>query len=136
MLDKYIESFITGSIVDHIESQKYWIDDKNPPVEANIGWFGNSLDPLGVRANYQAFLGLCDKDKTKKFSYLVENAELFLSSLPWSNEFERYSFTPPHFSALDIVCLCSTTSSTGINLPTYSDMIENGKNISFLNSIP
>ena len=53
MVDAYIESFRTGSIKKHMESQRWWVKDKKPVVEANIGWIESYIDPLGVRASYQ-----------------------------------------------------------------------------------
>lgn len=53
MLDDYIESFRTGSIKKHKDSQRWWVKDKKPVVEANIGWIETYIDPVGVRAYYE-----------------------------------------------------------------------------------
>jgi dipeptidyl-peptidase-3 len=37
MLEAYHKSFQTGSIEDHMESQRHWLMDINPHVETNIG---------------------------------------------------------------------------------------------------
>lgn len=37
MLKSYHDSFKTGSIEDHMESQRHWLRDINPHVETNIG---------------------------------------------------------------------------------------------------
>lgn len=38
MVEKYIESFHTGSITAHKDSQRAWVKDKSPVVECNLGW--------------------------------------------------------------------------------------------------
>lgn len=38
MLLKYIDSFNNGSIEDHKESQRWWIKDKGPVVEASLSF--------------------------------------------------------------------------------------------------
>jgi dipeptidyl-peptidase-3 len=63
MIEDYIESFKTGSIKKHIESQIWWVKDQHPIIETNIGWTGKHLDHLGKRASFEVayfnFLGFC-----------------------------------------------------------------------------
>lgn len=37
MLKSYHDSFASGSIEEHMESQRHWLRDINPHVETNIG---------------------------------------------------------------------------------------------------
>ena len=53
MIDYYVESFKTGSIKKHVESQRWWVKDKKPMVETNIGWVETYIDPMGVRAYFE-----------------------------------------------------------------------------------
>lgn len=50
MIHEYIEHFKSGDMQKHKESQKYWIQDKQPDIETNIGFIESYLDPLRVRA--------------------------------------------------------------------------------------
>jgi dipeptidyl-peptidase-3 len=138
MIDLYIESFTTGSIKKHIESQRYWVKDKKPVVETNIGWIETYIDPMGVRAYYEGFVAITDKEKTKKFNSLVENAETFIGNLPWSKDFEKVPFVSPDFTALDIVCFASSGCPIGINIPNYTEVQETDgfKNVSLMNAYP
>lgn len=61
MLDCYIDSFKTGSIKKHIESQRWWVKDKKPVIETNIGWVETYIDPMGVRAYFEVQLGIFNK---------------------------------------------------------------------------
>ena len=47
MLEAYYESFITGSIEAHMESQRHWLKDIGPNVETNIGFIETYRDPQG-----------------------------------------------------------------------------------------
>ena len=38
MIDLYIDHFKTGDMKQHVESQKFWIQDKGPIIETNIGF--------------------------------------------------------------------------------------------------
>ena len=53
MLRDYMISFENGSIEKHKDSQRWWLKDKNPVVEMNIGWIETYIDPMGVRAYYE-----------------------------------------------------------------------------------
>jgi dipeptidyl-peptidase-3 len=44
MIDNYIKSFRTGSIEDHKNSQRDWIENEIPEVESNLGWTEHYAD--------------------------------------------------------------------------------------------
>jgi len=67
MIEFYIESYNTGSIETHKDSQREWIRDKGPVVETNQGWIETYIDPSGGRAYYEAWVSIVDKEKSKKF---------------------------------------------------------------------
>jgi dipeptidyl-peptidase-3 len=93
---------------------------------------------MGIRAYFEGLVAITDKEKTKKFTSLVDNAENFISNLPWSSDFEKYPFIPPDFTALDVICFASTGCPIGINLPNYPEVSENDgfKNVSLSNAYP
>ena len=138
MLDFYIESFKTGSIDKHKDSQRAWIKNKLPVIEMNMGWVETYIDPKGVRGYYEGWVALTDKEKSKQFGTLVENAEGFLAGLPWSKDFEKDVFSSPDFIALDVVCFATDGCPIGINIPNYADVQETVgfKNISLANAYP
>ena len=75
MVQKYIESYTSGSIDAHKDSQRAWIMDKGPVVESNMGWVETYLDPTNERAYYEGWVAIVDKEKSKKFQQLVKNSE-------------------------------------------------------------
>jgi len=86
MLENYIESYQTGSIETHKNSQREWIRDKGPIVESNMGWIETYIDPENVRAYYEGWVAIVDKEKSKKFQQLVTNSEQIIPLLPWPKE--------------------------------------------------
>jgi dipeptidyl-peptidase-3 len=75
MVSAYIEHFKYGDVDKHKDSQKHWISDVGPIIETNIGFIETYLDPLGVRAEFEGFVSIVDKETSLKFNTLVQNAE-------------------------------------------------------------
>ena len=140
MLEKYIESFKTGSIEAHKQSQIEWIKDIKPVVETNIGWIETYVDPTNIRAYYEGFVALVDKENSKKFSTLVDNAGELLSpnNIPWNKDFEIYPFKEPDYTQIDMIAFASDGCPMGINIPNYDDIRERYgyKNVTIGNNQP
>eukprot|EP01022_Parablepharisma_sp_SALTPOND_P017709 TRINITY_DN287_c0_g1_i1.p1 TRINITY_DN287_c0_g1~~TRINITY_DN287_c0_g1_i1.p1 ORF type:complete len:741 (+),score=95.70 TRINITY_DN287_c0_g1_i1:8973-11195(+) len=148
MLSDYIEHFQYGeyifllqqynSIEKHKESQKHWIKDVNPTVEANIGFIETYVDPLGVRAEFEGWVAAVNKDESKKLSTLVANANNLIPQLPWPKEFEKDEFRKPDFTSLEVVAFGCSETPLGICLPNYDDVRQTCgyKNVNLGNSYP
>jgi dipeptidyl-peptidase-3 len=134
MIDEYLEWFKSGKISNYKESQRYWLEDEKPHVEANISWCNSFLDPVGVRGQYQGFVAVTDRDKTRKFCQLADNAEIVFNNLPWNYDFEKMPLTNLCFSALSLISFCSTNCPIGLNI--HSQDHTKIKNLSFLNVLP
>jgi dipeptidyl-peptidase-3 len=137
MLVNYIESFKTGSINAHKESQKNWVADKGPVVEACMGWIETYMDPEHIRAYYEGFVAIVDKDRSKKFGDLVTASEELIPKLPWPKEMEKEKFMAPDFTALEVICFACKSCPAGINIPNYDDVRQNDgfKNLFLNNSV-
>ena len=61
MIDLYLEHFRTGDMKKHVDSQKFWIQDKGPIIETNIGFIESYLDPLKIRAEFEGFVAVVNK---------------------------------------------------------------------------
>eukprot|EP00831_Metopus_contortus_P077239 TRINITY_DN719_c0_g1_i1.p1 TRINITY_DN719_c0_g1~~TRINITY_DN719_c0_g1_i1.p1 ORF type:complete len:716 (-),score=152.87 TRINITY_DN719_c0_g1_i1:99-2246(-) len=136
MMKDYIEHFTHGDNNKHKDSQRMWIRDINPSVEANIGFTETYVDPLGVRAEFEGWVSVVNKEESKKLNNLVHNADGLVAMLPWNKYFEKDKFKKPDFTALDVVTFACSDIPTGINLPNYDDVKESDgyKNVSLSNS--
>lgn len=146
MIDSYIESFKTGSIEAHKESQRHWVKDTSPSVETNIGFVESLRDPHGVRAEWDGLVAIVNKDKSKKFVEMVERSTEFIAQLPWNGvaagfeagergPFEAQKFLKPDYTSLEVLSFCTSEVWVGINLPNYDDIRESlgFKNVSLDN---
>lgn len=122
MIDAYVESFETGSIDAHKESQKYWVKDISPVIETNIGFIETYREPGGVAGEWEALVSIQNKDRTLKFQQLVNSAENFIKLLPWGPEYEKDKFQAPDFTSLEVLTFAGSGIPAGINIPNYDDI--------------
>jgi dipeptidyl-peptidase-3 len=67
MIEKYIEHYQTGSIDTHKDSQRFWVKDQGPVVESNMGWIETYIDPENIRAYFEGWVAIVDKENSAKF---------------------------------------------------------------------
>jgi dipeptidyl-peptidase III len=119
MQEAYVKSFETGSLEAFKDSQRFWIKDKGPMVESNIGFVETYRDPQGVRGEWEGFAATVNLDRTRAFGALVAAAESFIPKLPWSKDFEKDKFLSPDFSSLEVLTFAGSGIPAGINIVSF-----------------
>ena len=106
---KYQQSFTTGDMESYKTSQREWVKDIKPSVEAFFGFIEPYRDPFGIRAEFEGLCGIVNEQETQNLTVLVQKSSIFIRRLPWAENyiendgkgpFEKDLFESPDFTSL------------------------------------
>ncbi|KAJ5609905.1 dipeptidyl peptidase III [Penicillium herquei] len=132
-LQRFMEYFRTGNVLDQKSGSIAWVEDESPPVETIVGFIEPYRDPAGIRWEWMGLVALQNEEKTKIFHELADHAEIFIQEMPWTQiefqseqgrfgPFENDIFIRPDFVSLEILSFCVPNCWTGIAAPTFPDI--------------
>lgn len=126
MLKNIAESFTTGSLQSHKKGSRFWVLDREPAVEAYIGFMFTYRDPAGERGEFFGWTSMMNRKLSEKFQKMVQGAEDFLVELPWGKDFEKDKFSKPDFTSIDVMAFAGSTVPVGLSIPiTYEELRHN-----------
>ncbi|KAI0389094.1 dipeptidyl peptidase III [Xylariaceae sp. FL0594] len=124
VLSLLIQSFRNGHYEAFRKAQQVWVTDKAPPVEPCLGFLFGYRDPCGVRAEWQAAVGIADSEETARIRRLVERSTEFIRTFPWAIEgendgkgpFEADEMSAPDFAIIHVLAFVSSTVWEATNI--------------------
>ena len=135
MLESLIEHYTTGSVEAHVKYSEHWVHDIDPVIETHQGFIECYRDPKGCRCEFEGLVSCVDKKESEILHDFVAASSKVLPLLPYPSEYERSTFAPPSYNALNIIAMTSSGYPIGINIPNYDEIrLKIGfKNVSLTN---
>lgn len=113
-ISQICRSFQTGDLQAYKDSQRTWVRDRLTNVETVFGFVEPYRDPCGIRAEFEAIVGIENPYETAMLHRLGEDADSFIGRLPWvktsNGGDDMYDFEAPKVDVPSLISIESTSS--------------------------
>jgi dipeptidyl-peptidase-3 len=121
-LESLLSHLANGDIADHIRYSEQWVHDSAPTIESYLGVIESYRDPSGRHCEWEDFVAALDQTESRFLHDFVAQSAVILLLLPYSRVYERATFVPPSYNAINILTFCVSGMPVGINIPNYDDV--------------
>ena len=119
-LEMLIEYYRTGDLKIWDDYNVLWAGNTNLPVDYINGFIETYVDPLGMKATWEAIVDYKDIEASKRTSLITSNAQWFEDNSPIDPKYRKDKVTGVAASVINVAMLggdCYPASPLGINLP-------------------
>jgi dipeptidyl-peptidase-3 len=113
------------------------VRDVDRPIEHHDGFIAPYRDPSGIRCEWENLVAAVNPRDSEFLHKFASSSSVILPLLPYPPAYERTTFSPPSYNAIDVLTHVTPCIPMGINLPNYDEirLTEGFKNVSLSNVI-
>jgi dipeptidyl-peptidase-3 len=119
-LEALIKFYETGEDADRVAYDVAWVNDKDSPIDAIMGFTETYMDARGVKGAWEALVFHVNHEKTEGLHKMAEAAAWFEARMPWDPQWRRQDVVGVTARAIDVVVEAGDAgpmTPIGINLP-------------------
>jgi len=120
VIEKLIEYYKSGDLVDFDEYAILWVEDLDSEVDFVNGFTETYGDPLGMKASWESVVNFKNTEATKRTTIISENAQWFEDNSPTDKRFKKETVKGVSAKVITVSMLggdCYPATPIGINLP-------------------
>ena len=120
VIDKLIEFYQTGDLKTFDDYAILWVEETEGEVDFTNGFTEVYGDPLGLKASWEGYVNIIDKEATYRAKALSDNAQWFENHSPVNNRFKKEVCRGVSAKVISAAILGGDlypSSAIGINLP-------------------
>ena len=120
VINQLIEFNHTGDLRTFDEYAVLWVQDVTSQVDFIVGFTETYIDPLGMKASWEALINFKNTEATKRTQIISDNAQWFEDNSPIDKQFKKEKVTGVSAKVITAAMLggdCYPSTPIGVNLP-------------------
>jgi len=120
VIDKLIEFYRTGNLKTFDEYAILWVGETEGEIDFTNGFTEVYSDPLGLKASWEGYVNIIDREASRRAKTLSDNAQWFESHSPVDPRFKKKECRGVSAKVISAAILGGDlypSSAIGINLP-------------------